>query len=120
MSQATPPTSVRPVRLPDAFYLPRVDGWGREIRDGMPWEGAVSYATDGRRLGVQYADGRVQWIGDAPAPADGDPPFGDDFADVDLDALLAGLRSYVDLHPILRDVWDDDLRRLEALRDPAP
>jgi hypothetical protein len=50
---------LKAIRLPDRFYLPRLDPDGREIRDVMPWEGAVCYATDGVRVGVQYGDGRV-------------------------------------------------------------
>jgi len=121
--------TARTVRLPDRFYLPRTDAEGREVRDLMPWEGAVSYATDGERLGIQYADGRVEWLGRAPAgdgadgdgadaPAGGLPAasFADDFEGVNLDALVAGLRSYIDLHPVLKTVWRDDVESLEALR----
>lgn len=123
--------TARSIRLPDRFYLPRVDAEGREVRDVMPWEGALSYATDGERLGIQYADGRVEWLGRA-APADDEEPlsddgpavnpaaaaraFADDFEGVNLDALVAGLRSYIDLHPVLRTVWRDDVESLEALR----
>ncbi|WP_325309903.1 hypothetical protein [Longimicrobium sp.] len=118
----------RAIRLPDRFYLPRTDPDGREVRDVMPWEGAVSYATDGERLGIQYGDGRVVWLGNAPgmdgaagdeeqpdtAPAP--PSFEDDFEGVNLDALVDGLRSYVDMHPVLRTVWREDLATLEDLR----
>jgi hypothetical protein len=117
----------RAIRLPDRFYLPRTDTDGREVRDVMPWEGAVSYATDGERLGIQYADGRVVWLGNAPpqerGEEDGDEPrerespsFEDDFEGVNLDALVDGLRSYVDMHPVLRTVWREDLETLEDLR----
>ena len=44
--------TARAIRLPDRFYLPRTDALGREVRDVMPWEGAVSYATDGEQVGV--------------------------------------------------------------------
>ena len=124
--------TARSIRLPDRFYLPRVDAEGREVRDVMPWEGALSYATDGERLGIQYADGRVEWLGraapsddDAEPMADDGPPvdpaeaaraFADDFEGVNLDALVAGLRSYIDLHPVLKTVWRDDIESLEALR----
>jgi hypothetical protein len=119
--------TARAIRLPDRFYLPRTDPDGREVRDVMPWEGAVSYATDGERLGIQYADGRVVWLGNAP-PSDADglepeqaaaqlpPSFEDDFEGVNLDALVNGLRSYVDMHPVLRTVWREDLETLEDLR----
>jgi hypothetical protein len=119
--------TARTVRLPDRFYLPRTDGEGREVRDVMPWEGAVSYATDGERLGIQYADGRVEWLGratpaaseeldDQAGPASDPASFADDFAGVNLDALVAGLRSYIDLHPVLKTVWRDDVESLDALR----
>lgn len=132
--------TARTVRLPDRFYLPRTDAEGREVRDVMPWEGAVSYATDGERLGIQYADGRVEWLGRADRTGDGDDDgdgddtndgtgdgdgvtpeaaartFADDFEGVDIDALVAGIRSYIDLHPVLRTVWRDDVESLEGLR----
>ena len=107
----------RPIRLPDRFYLPRGDGAGRELHDVMPWEGAVAYATDGRRIGVQYADGTVVWIGEGPVLADSERvSFADDFAGVNLDALLQGLREYVGRHPILEPLWREDLQELESLR----
>lgn len=114
----------RPIRLPDRFYLPRLDADGREVRDVMPWEGAVSYATDGERLGVQYGDGSVLWLGRGPLDGAGDDANGDDkaaalredFDGVDFDALVQGLRSYIDLHPVLKTVWSEDLQTLDALR----
>lgn len=119
--------SVRAIRLPDRFYLPRTDTLGREVRDVMPWEGAVSYATDGERLGIQFQDGRVMWLGNGPvAESDGDQPeprmeaFATDFEGVNLDALVEGIRSYIDLHPVLRTVWADDLQTLDALRARFP
>lgn len=117
--------STRPIRLPDRFYLSRIDGDGREVHDVMPWEGAVSYATDGRRVGIQYADGRVEWLGDAPPEENGlagtEPPtFAEDFEGVNLDALVEGLHAYVDRHPILKSVWRDDLEQLDTLREHGP
>lgn len=110
--------TAREIRLPDRFYLPRIDAQGREVRDVMPWEGAVSYATDGARVGVQYPDGRVEWLGDAPNLAHADPSsFEEDFEGVNLDALVAGLHAYVERHPILRSVWREDLARLDLLRN---
>jgi hypothetical protein len=122
--------TARAIRLPDRFYLPRTDAEGREVRDVMPWEGAVSYATDGERLGIQYADGRVEWLGRAEPMADGqsgdeenapapDPlrTFAEDFEGVNLDALVEGMRSYMDLHPVLKTVWRDDVQTLETLRE---
>jgi len=119
--------SVRAVRLPDRFYLPRTDPHGREVRDVMPWEGAVSYATDGDRLGIQFDDGRVMWLGNAPvADADDERPeprmeaFATDFEGVNMDALVEGIRSYMDLHPVLKTVWAEDLQTLDALRARFP
>lgn len=113
--------TAREIRLPDRFYLPRTDAQGREVRDVMPWEGAVSYATDGARVGVQYPDGRVEWLGDAPDAAPDSASFAEDFAGVDMDGLVAGLHAYVDRHPILRTVWREDLEQLDSLRgSPAP
>jgi hypothetical protein len=109
--------TAREIRLPDRFYLPRTDAQGCEVRDVMPWEGAVSYATDGARVGVQYPDGTVMWLGDAPeAGGPENPSFEEDFEGVDLGALVAGLHAYVDRHPILRTVWAEDLERLDSLR----
>ena len=109
---------VRPIRLPDRFYLSRIDGNGREVHDVMPWEGALSYATDGERVGIQYADGRVVWLGDAAPAGDGAPSdsFAEDFEGVNLDVLVSGLRAYVDRHPVLRNVWAEDLEQLDSLR----
>lgn len=109
--------TAREIRLPDRFYLPRIDAQGHEVRDVMPWDGAVSYATDGARVGVQYPDGSVVWLGDAPYLDGADSPsFAEDFEGVNLDALVAGLHAYVDRHPILRSVWREDLERLDSLR----
>jgi hypothetical protein len=120
--------TTRSIRLPERFYLPRIDADGREVRDVMPWEGALSYATDGERLGIQYPDGSVVWLGRgaadgdetdderSPDPADAVRTFADDFEGVNLDALVAGIRSYIDLHPVLKTVWRDDVETLEALR----
>jgi len=119
--------SVRAIRLPDRFYLPRIDGDGREVRDLMPWDGAASYVSDGERVGIRFGDGRVQWLGTASASRldDGTAPaveaFAADFDGVNLDALVEGIRSYIDLHPVLRTVWRDDLEALDALRTrPGP
>jgi hypothetical protein len=127
---------VRAIRLPERFYLPRTGADGVEIRDVMPWEGAVSYATDGNRLGIQFDDGRVLWLGKASAaeaatPAasearapDGSEPrlaeLAEDFEGVNLDAVVEGLRNYTDIHPVLKTVWSEDLQALDALRAKGP
>lgn len=115
----------RAIRLPDRFYLPRTDPAGREVRDVMPWEGAVAYVTDGERVGILYDAERVVWLGemsDGPAlhGRAGDAPdeavdLADDFAGVNMDALVDGLREYMERHPILKPLWKDDLARLEGL-----
>lgn len=116
--------SVRPVRLHDWFYMARLDVRGQEVRDVMPWEGAVCYATDGKRIGVQYRDGRVEWLGDAAdrhlvAHPDGADELRDDFSGIDLDALVTGIRAYMGRHPILETVWKEDLAALERLRSQS-
>lgn len=117
--------AAREIRLPDRFYLPRPGPDGREVHDVMPWEGALNYATDGERVGIQFADGRVVWLGEAagalsPEPAEQTPSFAEDFADVNLDALVDGLRVYMDRHPILKSVWREDMERLDNLRRHVP
>ncbi|HEX2078909.1 MAG TPA: hypothetical protein VHG08_14400, partial [Longimicrobium sp.] len=81
--------------------------------------------TDGQRVGIQYADGTIVWLGDA-APveegADGPaehPSFAEDFEGVNLDALVSGLRAYMDRHPILHSVWREDIEQLDHLRGHA-
>lgn len=107
--------TAREIRLPDRFYLPRTDPAGHEVHDVMPWDGAVSYATDGARVGVQYPDGSVVWLGEAPDAGADVASFEDDFRDVNLDALVAGLHAYVERHPVLRTAWAEDLERLDSL-----
>lgn len=55
--------TIRSIRLPPAFYEARQTIGGGEVRDVMPYEGAVAYVTDGERYGVQYGDGAVDWLG---------------------------------------------------------
>lgn len=50
------------ILMPDDFYLPRHSRFGQEIRDVMPMDGAITYVTDGARIGVQFRTGRVDWI----------------------------------------------------------
>lgn len=117
-------SATREIRLPERFYLPRTDASGLEVRDVMPWEGALRYATDGERVGIQFQDGRVVWLGDAHSTADAlaeDGPaisgsFAEDFEGVNLDALVGGLREYMERHPILKSVWEDDMAELDSLR----
>lgn len=105
--------SARPVRLPDRFYLPRTTWDGLEVRDVMPWQGATGYVTDGDRYGIRFQDGRVRWLGDAwKSQVD---LFRDDFAGVDLEALIEGLRGYVQQHQELQALWREDMEALEIL-----
>lgn len=43
--------------------------------------------------------------------------FRTEFQDVDLDALLRGLESYTERHPILKPIWRADLEALDRLRE---
>lgn len=63
---------VRPIQLPPAFYEPRRTLGGGEVRDVMPYEWATAYVTDGFRYGIQYHNGRIDWLGDDPVSAYGD------------------------------------------------
>jgi hypothetical protein len=60
---------LRTLSLPSEHYEARRTIGGGEVRDVMPWEGAVRYVTDdGRRYGVEYLNGSVDWLG--PIPTD--------------------------------------------------
>src|SRR5690606_18794685 len=63
---------IRSIRLPDSFYESRRTLGGGEVRDMMPYEGAVAYVTDGFRYGIQYEDGGVDWLGNDPVSAFGE------------------------------------------------
>jgi len=57
------------LRLSPDAYLPRRTLGGGEVRDLMPWEGALRYVTDGIRYGVEYAgDPSAGLYGSAPVP----------------------------------------------------
>jgi hypothetical protein len=115
--------AVHPVRLPDRFYVPRVDDRGVEVRDVVPWEGATAYVTDGDRVGIGFGDGRVTWLGafeGALGPGEALPApdsLQEDFEGVDLQALVTGVREYMELHPVLKSIWRDDLAKLDRLRE---
>ena len=106
---------VRPVRLPDRFYLPRRSYSGQEIFDVVPWEGAVEYVSDGQRYGVLMRDGSIRWLEESRAEQ-----FARDFAGVDLEALVDGLQEYTRRYRILQSVWKEDLDALEQLRSGEP
>lgn len=103
---------MRAVRLPDRFYLPRRSYSGQEIFDVVPWEGATDYVTDGERYGVLMADGEVRWLEESRSDQ-----FADDFAGVDLEALIEGLHEYCRRYRILQTLWQEDLATLEQLRN---
>lgn len=63
---------IRTIQLPPAFYGTRQTIGGGEVRDVMPYEGAVAYVTDGTQYGVQYTDGHVDWLGSDPVQAFGE------------------------------------------------
>ena len=110
--------TARSIRLPDRFYLPRVDADGREVRDVMPWDGALSYATDGERLGIQYADGSVVWLGRGPG-TDGDDSAGDDGAADPADAARTFADDYVYVVERDGELSDEDQRFIAALHPDA-
>lgn len=102
---------IRPVRLPDRFYLSRRSYSGQEIFDVLPWDGAKEYVSDGQRYGIRMNDGSVRWLEESRIER-----FEEDFAGVDLQALINGLNEYCSRYRVLRDVWKEDLDALEELR----
>lgn len=105
---------IRPVRLPDRFYLPSKSWTGLEVYDVVPWDGASEYVTDGRRYGIRFENGSLHWLEDGTDPLDG---LSEDFEGVDLAALVDGLRAYTQQHKILQEIWQPDLAALEKLRN---
>lgn len=102
---------VRPVRLPDRFYLSRRTYSGQEIFDVVPWDGAVEYVTDGDRYGVRMSDGSIRWFEESRSER-----FAEDFAGIDLEALVEGLQEYTERYRILQELWREDLEALRELR----
>lgn len=84
---------IRPVRLPDAFYLPRWHPSGHEVRDTLPWSDAVEYVSDGLRYGMRLHDGDIRWFEEQPRQLM--DLLGEDFQDVDLAGIVAGLKEYI-------------------------
>ena len=84
---------IRPVRLPDAFYLPRWHPSGHEVRDTLPWSDAVEYVSDGIRYGMRLQDGDIRWFEEQPRQLM--DLLGADFQDVDLAGIVAGLKEYI-------------------------
>ena len=64
--------TIRTIKLSPNAYEPRRTLGGGEVRDGMPYEGATDYVTDGERYGVRYDDGHVDWLGSSVGRAFGD------------------------------------------------
>ena len=102
---------VRAVRLPDRFYLPRRSYSGQEIFDALPWEGASDYVTDGDRYGILMMNGSIRWLEESRSEQ-----FAEDFAGVDLEALVNGLQEYCRRYRVLQSLWREDLDLLEQLR----
>jgi len=67
---------IHEIRLPDSCYEPRRTLGGGTVRDVMPYQGAVAYVTDGKRFGVLYEDGHVDWSGSNPVRAFGEDVVG--------------------------------------------
>jgi hypothetical protein len=55
--------TVRRIKLSPENYEARQTVGGGEVQDVLPWEGAVSYVTDGEQYGVEYGDGAIDWLG---------------------------------------------------------
>jgi hypothetical protein len=104
-------SQIRPVRLPDRFYLSRRTYSGQEIFDALPWDGATEYVTDGERYGILMEDGSIRWFEESRVEQ-----FADDFAGVDLEALVSGLQEYCRRYRVLQTLWREDLEALQQLR----
>ena len=109
-----PPDSVRRIRLPDRFYLPRRLANGLKVRDVMPWRDAIEYVSDGETVGMRMYDGDVLWITGRQETLL--PAFREEFDGVDLDDVVTGLEQYIKRRPRLKFLWQQDLAALEDLR----
>jgi hypothetical protein len=105
--------TLRRIRLPDRFYLPRRLANGLKVRDVMPWRDAVEYVTDGATIGMRMYDGEVLWITGRQESLL--PAFREAFEGVDIDELLRGLQGYARLRPRLKYLWQEDIAALEDL-----
>ena len=108
------PASVRRIRLPDRFYLPRRLANGLKVRDVMPWRDAIEYVSDGETVGMRMYDGDVLWITGRQETLL--PAFREEFDGVYLDEVVAGLEQYIKRRPRLKFLWQQDLAALEDLR----
>lgn len=104
---------VRPVRLPDAFYLPRLDESGREVRDKLPWSDAEDYVSDGIRYGLRLRNGSIRWFEEAPRQLM--DRLREDFEDVDLQGIVAGLKEYIARRDPLPLDLAEEVAALEAV-----
>lgn len=104
---------VRPVRLPDSYYLPRLDANGSEIRDALPWPEGLEYVSDGTRYGIRLREGDIRWFEDAPTSVS--DPLRDDFHGLDLDPIVAGLKEYLARRQPLPLELAEDVAALEAV-----
>ena len=108
------PASVRRIRLPDRFYLPRRLANGLKVRDVMPWRDAIEYVSDGETVGMRMYDGDILWITGRQETLL--PAFREEFDGVDLDDVVTGLEQYIKRRPRLKFLWQQDLAALEDLR----
>jgi hypothetical protein len=107
-------SSIRRIRLPERFYLPRRLANGLKVRDVMPWRDAVEYVSDGKTVGMRMFDGEIVWITGRQETLL--PAFREEFDGVDLDDVVEGLRGYIRGRPRLKFLWQQDLAALEDLR----
>lgn len=104
---------IRPVRLPDAFYLPRWHPAGHEVRDTLPWADAVEYVSDGLRYGMRLTQGDIRWFEEQPRQLM--DLLGDDFQDVDLAGIVQGLKEYIARRDPLPLDLAEEVAALEAV-----
>ncbi len=59
----TEAATLKTLHAPDDWYEWRASEGGGEVRDVVPYEGAVRYVTDGKQWGVEYDDGTIDMLG---------------------------------------------------------
>jgi hypothetical protein len=104
---------IRTVELPPAFYLPRPDSQGLEVRDLLPWPDATEYVSDGTRYGMRLQSGGIRWF--ETASANLTASLQEDFKDVDLEGVVAGLKDYIARREPLTLELAEDVAALEAV-----
>jgi hypothetical protein len=55
--------AIKTLALGPMAYEVRTTLGGGQVRDVIPYDGAVDYVTDGERYGIRYDDGSVDWLG---------------------------------------------------------